>query len=119
MKYAGANRPLWIIRSGELIIHSPNKFPVGGIQIEHEENFLSHEIQLQEQDTFYIFSDGYADQFGGERGKKLMTKKLKELLLSIQSLKMNEQQLLLKEHFDKWKGAREQVDDVLLIGIRI
>jgi len=119
LNYAGANRPLWLLRGAELIVYSPNKFPIGGIQIKHEENFISHEIQLQKQDTFYIFSDGYADQFGGERGKKLMTKKLKELLLSIQSLKMNEQQLLLKEHFDKWKGTREQVDDVLLIGIRI
>ena len=119
LKYAGANRPLWIVRGEELIVHSPNKFPVGGLQITHEENFLSHEIQLKPNDAFYIFSDGYADQFGGEAGKKLMTKKFKEMLLSIQHLEMDEQQKHLSDYLESWKGENEQVDDVLVIGVRV
>jgi serine phosphatase RsbU (regulator of sigma subunit) len=117
--YAGANRPLWIVRNNELIVHSPNKFPVGGLQITHEENFLSHEIQLEPNDAFYIFSDGYADQFGGEAGKKLMTKKFKEMLLSIQHLEMPKQQEYLSTYLESWKGEHEQVDDVLVIGVRV
>ena len=119
LKYAGANRPLWIIRNNEILIHSPNKFPVGGLQITHEENFKSHEIQLLENDTFYIFSDGYADQFGGENGKKLMTKKFKEILLSIQGLSMSEQRNRLADYLQNWMGENEQVDDVLVIGVNM
>lgn len=119
LKYAGANRPLWIIRDHEIIIYPANKFPIGGLQISHEEDFTSHEIQLFENDTFYLFSDGYADQFGGEYGKKLMTKKFKEILLSIQSLNMVDQKDNLRELFEDWKGNHEQVDDVLVIGVRV
>jgi serine phosphatase RsbU (regulator of sigma subunit) len=119
LSYAGANRPLWIIRDNELLIYKANKFPVGGMQILHDENFSSHAIDLRENDSVYIFSDGYADQFGGEQGKKLMTKKLKELLLSIQHLDMNEQHNYLRSAFENWRGKEEQVDDVLIIGIRI
>lgn len=119
LKYAGANRPLWIIRNNEILIYSPNKFPIGGLQITHEENFMTHEIQLLENDTFYIFSDGYADQFGGENVKKLMTKKFKEILLSIQDLSMTEQRKFLEKYLENWMGKNEQVDDVLVIGVRI
>lgn len=116
--YAGANRPLWIYRNGECLIYKPDKFPVGGMQIKHEENFMCHEIQLEKNDSVYIFSDGYADQFGGDRGKKLMTKKLKEILLSIQQLNMEQQKARLLHEFTNWKGEHDQVDDVLMIGIR-
>ncbi|TAH42296.1 MAG: cyclic nucleotide-binding domain-containing protein [Bacteroidetes bacterium] len=119
LKFSGANRPLWIIRNNELSSYTANKFPVGGMQILHEENFQSHEIQMEKGDTFYIFSDGYADQFGGESGKKFMTKKLKEVLLSIQKLSMKEQQVFLLDAFNKWRGDQEQVDDVLVIGVKI
>ena len=119
LQFAGANRPLWLYRNEELIVVNPNKFPVGGLQISHEENFTTHTIQLEKEDTFYIFSDGYADQFGGENGKKLMTKKFKEILMSIQHLEMAEQKQFLLEYIDSWKGEIEQVDDVLVIGIRV
>lgn len=119
LNFSGANRPLWIIRNTELIVYPANKFPVGGMQILHEETFQSHEIQMEENDAFYIFSDGYADQFGGERGKKFMTKKLKETLLSIQNLTMKEQHAHLSMEFNKWKGRQEQVDDVLVIGVKV
>ena len=119
LSYAGANRPLWMIRENELIVVQPNKFPVGGLQIVHEENFQSHHFDLQKNDTFYIFSDGYADQFGGEFGKKFMTKKLKDTFLNIQQLSMQEQKEYLLKCFEEWKGNHEQVDDVLLIGVRV
>ncbi len=117
LKYAGANRPLWFIRNNEMLVYNPNKFPVGGLQITHEENFTTHEILVEKNDTFYIFSDGYADQFGGEFGKKLMTKKFKEILVSIQHLKMEEQKFFLAEYLEKWKSDHEQVDDVLVMGV--
>lgn len=117
LQYAGANRPLWLIRNNEIRICTPNKFPVGGLQIVHEENFKTHEVFLEKKDTFYIFTDGFADQFGGLDGKKLMTKKFKEILLSIQHLSMAEQKDFLKNVFEKWKGYNEQVDDVLVIGV--
>ena len=110
---------MWLIRNGELIVFSPNKFPIGGLQISHNENFRTHEISLQKNDTFYIFTDGYADQFGGEHGKKLLTKKLKEILLSIQHLEMIDQKKYLEDFFQQWKGENEQVDDVLVIGVRL
>lgn len=119
VQFSGANRPLWLVRNNELQIFRPDKFPIGGLQVEHAEKFTAHEIELQKNDTLYIFSDGFADQFGGERGKKLMTKKFKEALLSIQQLNMSEQQKYLKTLFETWKGNNEQVDDVLVIGIRI
>ena len=119
LHYAGANRPFWLIRNNELITYQPNKFPIGGLQISHNENFKTHEIPVQKGDTFYIFTDGYADQFGGIDGKKLMTKKFKEILLSIQHLEMIYQKDYLNDFFQNWKGVTEQVDDVLVIGIRI
>ncbi|HRH65281.1 MAG TPA: cyclic nucleotide-binding domain-containing protein [Bacteroidia bacterium] len=119
LTYAGANRPLWMIRNNELTAVQPDKFPVGGLQIVHEENFKTHPFELQKNDTLYIFSDGYADQFGGEFGKKFMTKKLKDTLTNIQDLSMPEQKEFLQNCFNAWKGTNEQVDDVLLIGIRI
>lgn len=117
--FAGANRPLWLIRNGEIIDFPPNKFPVGGLQIDHHNNFTSHEIPLEKNDAVYIFSDGFADQFGGEKGRKLMTKKFREILLSIQHLHIHEQKIFLKDFFETWKGKQEQVDDVLVIGINI
>jgi serine phosphatase RsbU (regulator of sigma subunit) len=118
LKYAGANRPLWIVRQGELLVYNANKFPVGGLQISHEGNFMTHEIQLQRDDTFYISSDGYADQFGGESGKKLMTKKFKEVLIQINHMEMPVQKQYLEDFFNDWKGKNEQVDDVLVIGVK-
>jgi CRP-like cAMP-binding protein len=119
LSFAGANRPLWLIRNNEIIILSPDKFPVGGLQIFHNSTFNESEITFLQNDTFYIFTDGYADQFGGTDGKKLMTKKFKEILLSIQSMDMPAQKNYLIEYFQKWKESNDQVDDVLVIGIRL
>ena len=80
---------------------------------------LSHYITLYSDDSFYIFSDGYVDQFGGEKGKKFMSKALKKLLLSFQDKAMDVQHTILNETFEAWKGNLDQVDDVCFIGVRI
>lgn len=119
IEWAGANNPLWIARKGnsELIEYKPNKQPIG----KHfkQEPFKNHKIELQKNDVIYMFTDGYADQFGGEKGKKLMYKTFKELLLTIQNKSMDEQKTELEQYFINWKGSLEQVDDVCIIGVRI
>ena len=128
LQYAGANNPLWIIRpisknlepqtlNFELIEIKPNKQPVGNYF--RNEPYTTHEVQIQKGDTMYIFTDGYADQFGGEKGKKFMYKPFKELLLSIQNKTMEEQKEILEQYFENWKGSLEQVDDVCVIGVRV
>jgi len=123
LQWSGANNPLWIIRptfieeTFELIDFKPNKQPIG--KFDNPKPFTNHTIELKKGDTIYVFTDGYADQFGGEKGKKLMYKPFKEFLLSIQEKSMFEQKLLLEKHFDNWKGKLEQVDDVCVIGVRI
>lgn len=119
LKFSGANRPLWLLRNNEMLVYKPNKFPIGGLQVYHTEAFTQHEIDLIKGDAIYIFSDGFSDQFGGGKGKKLMTKKFKDELMQIQHLNMKEQESYLLGLFNKWKGNLEQVDDVLIIGIRI
>ena len=91
--------------------------PIG--KVENPLLFTTHTIELQKGDTIYVFTDGYADQFGGEKGKKFKYKSLKELLLSIQKQTMEEQKETLDTIFEKWKGDLEQVDDVCIIGVRI
>lgn len=117
LQYAGANRPLWLVRNNELIKYEPDKIPIGGGQY-GDHFYTEHNIILQPNDLIYIFTDGYPDQFGGEFNKKLTTKKFAELLLSIQHLSMEEQALSLKQYLNEWKGSQEQTDDVLVIGIR-
>jgi serine phosphatase RsbU (regulator of sigma subunit) len=117
LKYAGANNPLWIVRDGELIERKADKQPIGSFR--SQVPFTTHEIELKKNDALYIFSDGYADQFGGEKGKKFMTKAVKKLLLSIQDKSMDIQRSLLNEAFENWRGNNEQVDDVCFIGVRI
>jgi serine phosphatase RsbU (regulator of sigma subunit)/Tfp pilus assembly protein PilF len=119
LHYAGANRPLWIIRKdqSELEEIKATKKAIGGLT-EDEQYFESHEFQLQPGDTFYICTDGFADQFG--RGdKKLTTKKFKQILLDIQHTSMQEQHKHLDNFIEEWKGDNEQIDDVLVIGVRL
>jgi serine phosphatase RsbU (regulator of sigma subunit) len=94
-----------------------DKQPIG----KYAENkpFTTHTLELQKGDTIYIFTDGFADQFGGEAGKKFKSANFKKLLLSIQDKTMEEQQLIITETFNTWKGETEQVDDVCVIGVRV
>ncbi|MDQ3051181.1 MAG: response regulator [Bacteroidota bacterium] len=117
--FSGANRPLWLIRNGELLSWQADKMPIGGIQIQSRPPFSSHEIDLMKGDRIYLFTDGFADQFGGEYGRKLMTKNLREKLLSSSTASMTEQKKILHEFFHEWKGKQEQVDDVLMMGLEI
>jgi len=126
LEYAGANRPLWIFRkdkSGEEAFEmiKANKFPIGGLEMENEEKrrFTNHTIPVLPGDMIYIFSDGYADQFGGERGKKFMLGNMQKLVAGIYSKSIKEQEQLLHKAFSDWKGNLEQIDDVLVIGFRI
>jgi serine phosphatase RsbU (regulator of sigma subunit) len=117
LKYAGAHNPLWIIRERELIETKGDKQPIG--KFFNEKPFVTHTVELQKNDSLYIFSDGYADQFGGENGKKFKLKTFKELLLNIQHLDMDSQKTYIDETFETWKGDLEQLDDVCVIGVKI
>lgn len=119
LEYSGANRPLWLIRNNELIEFHPDKNSIGGYQKDERRNYTNKEIETKEGDAFYIFSDGYADQFGGDKGKKMMTRTFKELLLSICNKPMIEQKKELQSYFKKWSGSVEQTDDVLVVGFKI
>lgn len=119
LEYAGANRSLYIIRNGELEEVKADKQAIGGDQMEQDRRFTNHAIELRSDDTLYLSTDGYADQFGGEKGKKFMVKRFQETLLKMQHLTMDEQGQLLKRIIEKWQGKIEQVDDILVIGIRI
>ncbi len=132
LQFAGANNPLYLINPNrkewpkEVL---PFGEDLGGAEIKadkmpigiHEEmkEFTNNELQLQKGDTLYIFSDGYPDQFGGEKGKKLKYKPFKKLFLNIQDKSMKEQKAVLDKTFEDWKGDLEQLDDVVVIGIRV
>jgi serine phosphatase RsbU (regulator of sigma subunit) len=114
--FAGANNPLYLIRGGELIHYRADKMPVA---IHYKmQPFTLHKIDLLKGDAFYIFSDGYADQFGGPKEKKYMSMQLKETLVAIASQPMLQQGEKLNEIFEQWRGDNPQVDDVTLIGVR-
>ncbi len=117
LEYAGAHNPLWYIRDGELNEIKANKQPIG--KFDHRSDFVNHEVQLKEGDCIYIFTDGYADQFGGEKGKKLKSSNFKRLLLEIWQLPMAEQKQKLDMTIENWRGEIEQLDDICVIGIRV
>lgn len=119
LQYAGANRPLWIIRDGEWKEIKADKMAIGGFRLKAEMTFSNHEIHLHKGDLIYFFSDGYADQFGGEDGRKMLSKRFRDKLMSMQNISMREQEKELLTYFNNWKGHYDQVDDVLVIGIRI
>ncbi len=117
LQWAGANNPLWIIRSGELLEAKADKQPIG--KYADNKPFTNHNIELQKGDTIYIFTDGYQDQFGGDKGKKYKASNLKTFLISIVHEPAAKQRELLIQEFERWKGNNEQIDDVCLIGVRI
>ncbi|HEX2933951.1 MAG TPA: two-component regulator propeller domain-containing protein [Bacteroidales bacterium] len=117
LQYSGAFNPLWLMRNGELLETRANRYAIG-LAPDIEKDFTNNEIQIESGDTIYLFSDGYADQFGGPNNVKLKVGKFKEILLSIQHLSMEEQKAYLDDYFEKWKGDFSQVDDVLVIGRR-
>jgi len=123
IKWCGANNPLWIVRNSdaindlELIEIKPDKQSVG--KQDKFKSFNTHEIKLAKDDTFYLFTDGFADQFGGPKGKKYKYAQMKELLLSINHLSIEERNNTLDDRFEDWKGQLEQIDDVTVIGVQV
>ncbi len=119
LSYAGAHNPLWVIRKGsdEISEIKANKQPIG--KYAQPEPFTTHTLELEKGDQVYLFSDGYADQFGGDRGKKMKSSNFKKYLLEIKDEDILDQKFLLQTQFEKWRGEFEQLDDVCVIGIRI
>ena len=117
LEFAGAYNPIYHIRDNELTEIKGDKMPIG-IHIKEAKPFKNSTIQIKEEDTIYLFSDGFSDQFGGERGGKFKAINFKKLLLSVQDKKMNEQKNALNETFTSWKGELKQLDDIIVIGIR-
>ncbi|MCD4709673.1 MAG: SpoIIE family protein phosphatase, partial [Bacteroidales bacterium] len=116
MLFAGANNSLYLVRNGELTEYKTDKMPVSIHLVMHP--FTSHEISMKPGDNVYLFSDGYADQFGGPHGKKFKYLPFKNLLTSISEREMHEQGLQLDREFEHWKGDLDQIDDVVVIGLK-
>jgi ligand-binding sensor domain-containing protein/serine phosphatase RsbU (regulator of sigma subunit) len=116
--FAAAHNGIWIVRGEELIEYKADKMPVG--KHHHDQvPFSQTEVELQKGDIVYTFTDGYPDQFGGEKGKKFKYKSLKKLLIEFSKMPMKEQGQALSKHFEAWKGDLEQLDDVCIIGVKI
>ncbi len=118
VQWAGANNRLLLIRNGECKEYTPDKRPIGFFRGKGLP-FKNHKIEIQKNDSLYIFTDGYADQFGGPNGKKLKYKYFLETILTIQNRSMANQEEILLKKINDWKGDLEQVDDILVIGIRV
>lgn len=116
VQYAGAFFPLYLIRNGSLVEILADKIIIGmnpdGLP------YTDHEIDLMEDDIFYIFSDGYVDQFGGAENKKFMYRRFRYLLLTIHNFPVNDQKTILDDNMKTWMGTNEQVDDIMVIGFR-
>ena len=141
IQYAGAFNPLYIIRANNkiddfeaieqqgLAVYHPEEYDYSVLEIKadrqpiaiysYEKDFSNHRFQLQEDDRIYAFSDGYPDQFGGDKGKKLKARNFKKLILSCQDKNMKEQKEFMQKSFDQWRGEYEQTDDVVLFGMRV
>jgi serine phosphatase RsbU (regulator of sigma subunit) len=134
LEYAGANNSIWIVTKhiklpvatkrltaadSSLYLHEikATKQPVG--QYTKRIPFETHKIQLEKNDLVYLFTDGYADQFGGVKNKKFKYASLKALLLSVANLGVDQQREALKTTFNSWRGALEQVDDVCVVGVKV
>jgi serine phosphatase RsbU (regulator of sigma subunit) len=115
---AAANNSFCIVRENEIITIKADKMPVGK---SHDDNrpFTLHEMDLQKGDVIYTYTDGFSDQFGGPKGKKFKQIQLKELFVKLAPTPMAKQKTQLEQIFNEWRGNLEQVDDVLVIGVRV
>jgi serine phosphatase RsbU (regulator of sigma subunit) len=118
LEFASAFNPLLIIRNGEELLVKGDRIAIGSMDT-NVRPFQNHEIELQKGDCIYIYSDGYADQFGGELGKKMKTTVMRKLVLELSSLPMEQQKIELEKHLIAWQGEHEQVDDICVIGVRV
>jgi serine phosphatase RsbU (regulator of sigma subunit) len=117
MQYAGAYRPLYLVRDGQLMETRGDCMPIGI----HDEDtsFTCHQVKLQDKDMIYLFSDGFVDQIGGPHKKTFRTRHFRKLLSSVAHKNMQEQEQDLERSLDEWKGSYEQIDDILVLGFRI
>ncbi|MGZ3883545.1 MAG: PP2C family protein-serine/threonine phosphatase, partial [Bacteroidia bacterium] len=116
--YAGANNPCWVIKKDKSVTElDPDKQPIGFF--ENGRPFTLKSVQLEQGDSFYLFTDGYADQFGGPKGKKFKYKQLRQTLTDLAGTDLRQQRAALKSTFETWKGHHEQIDDVTVIGVRV
>ncbi|PHR43648.1 MAG: hypothetical protein COA32_16115 [Fluviicola sp.] len=118
LEFSGAKRPLYLVRDNEVHIFKGDRYSIGE-SFEEDVAFTTNEISLVKGDMIYIFSDGYQDQFGGGNGKKFMVKQLRNLLIEISDKPLEKQKQILLDTFNNWKGTHEQVDDILIWGVRI
>jgi serine phosphatase RsbU (regulator of sigma subunit) len=118
VEYAAANRGLIQFTNGELKEYKPSKYPIGGFNSMMEKSFETLKIEVKEGDMIYLSTDGYADQFGSDKNKKITTKKFKMLLESVSSKSLSEQENHLRDFINDWKRGYEQTDDILVVGIR-
>ena len=121
LEFAGAKNPIVYIQNNELKVIKGDKTPIGGGQKEAARTFTTHQIDISQPTTFYLFSDGYQDQFGGPEGRKFMIKRFRNLLLEIHQKPMEEQKEILDQTIQYWmrEGNEEQVDDILVVGVRV
>jgi serine phosphatase RsbU (regulator of sigma subunit) len=117
LEWSGANNSLWYIEKGEFKTIKCDKQPIGKTDL--PKPFTTHPLRLPKNSSLYLYTDGFADQFGGPKGKKFKYKQLEELLISVNDLTGREQGMALKNAFEGWKGSLEQVDDVCVIGIKL
>ncbi|PLX17989.1 MAG: hypothetical protein C0599_12850 [Salinivirgaceae bacterium] len=118
LHFAGANNPLILVRNNEMTSYDGDRMPIG-VHMYDEESFKNHEVKIQKGDKLYMFSDGYMDQFGGKKGRKLMSKNFKNLLVETSKFELKEQKEKLEGYFESWRGENKQIDDVLVIGLEI
>jgi len=119
LQFAAAYNPLYIVRNGEILETKADRLAIGAFERLEDFSYQNHELDLQKGDTLYIFSDGFVDQFGGKKGKKFMNKRFRKMMLGMQEMNMSDQEQYLDERLLKWRGAHDQVDDILVIGLRI
>jgi serine phosphatase RsbU (regulator of sigma subunit) len=118
IEFAGANRPLFLVRNKELIQYRGDRMPIG-IYEQELSSFTTQTVKLQKNDSIYLFSDGYVDQLGGPDRKTFRVVRFRKLLTEIQDLSMKEQKKRLMEEHESWKGSIEQIDDILVMGFRL
>ena len=116
LQFAGAFNPLWLVRANELQEIKADRYSIGRSSADIVKEFTNNEIQIQDGDMIYFFSDGYADQFGGTAGKKFKAKPMKELIMALQDQDIYKQKQILENTIEAWRGEIEQVDDILVIG---
>ena len=119
LQYSGANRPIIHVAKGILTEYSPDKNTIGGDIDGSEKKYTHQKIEFNKGDMIYLFTDGYADQFGGPKGKKFKSKQLLEVLKEVSVLGVQEQKQILENKIENWKGSLEQIDDICIIGIKI